>query len=415
MSLPDTRVFIAFDLAAGGVGDFFTLDDPDKGVLAGGTVTSDFPLAGDILEDVTEDVIAVNVRRGRSKQLEQFDAGGAEVVLRNDLRKYDPAAGTAVTPFGASMRPRKQVVITSAGRRVFTGTVEDWDIEYRLDGDHIASVQASDAFSILAQQLIPRTTNVVEGSGARVNSVLDLPSIDWPEARRDISPGKAILQADTISDENSYTVLEYLQQVEISEPGALFIARDGSLTFRGRDDFQKATEFVFADNADGIPFSDIEISYGIEEMRNRVTVERLSGGTAVAVNTASVTEYGAIDFELTNSLVSTDSQAEDLAEFIANAFADPQVRIETLTVNLGATNNTETNTVLGLELGDVVRVLFTPSGIGDQINQVAVIDSIEHEVTADEHRIVFNLSETRIGFTLDSAELGVLDVNKLGF
>lgn len=415
MSLPNTQVFIAFDLAAGGVADFFTLGDPVKGVLSGGTVTSEFPLAGDTLVDVTEDVIEVSTRRGRSKQLEAFDAGAAMVLLRNDERKYDPAAGTAITPFGASMRPRKQVVITSNGSRVFTGIVEDWDLEYRLEGDHIASVQVADSFSILAQQVIPRTTNVVESSGDRINSVLDLPSIDWPEARRDISTGKAILQADTISDEDSDTVLAYLQKVEISEPGALFMARDGSITFRGRDDFQQATEFVFADNGAGVPFQDIELSYGIEEMRNRVTVERLAGGTAVAVNTASIREYGAIDFELQDSLVSTDTQAEDLAQYLANTFAEPQVRVEALTVNFGALNGPQTTNVLGLELGNVVRVLFTPSGIGDQINQVAVIDSIEHEVTADEHRVIFNLSETRIGFTLDSDELGVLDFNKLGF
>jgi hypothetical protein len=415
MSTPDTRVFIAFDLAAGGVADFFTLGDPVKGVLSGGTVTSDFPLAGDILEDVTEDVIELSTRRGRSKQLEAFDAGAASVLLRNDERKFDPAAGTAITPFGASMRPRKQIIITSNGARLFTGVVEDWDLEYRLEGDHVASVQAADAFTILAQQVIPRTTNVVESSGSRVESVLDLPSIAWPESRRDISAGKATLQADIISDEEPATVLEYLQRVEISEPGALFIARDGSITFRGRDDFQQQTDFTFADNGQGLPFTDIQISYGIEEMRNRVTVERLSGGTAVAENAASIVEYGAIDFGLEESLVSTDTQAEDLAQYLANTFADPQVRIEALSVNLGSLTGPQVAQALGLELGDVVRVLFTPSGIGDQISQVAVVDSIEHEVTNDLHNVRFNLSETRIGFTLNSDELGVLDVNKLGF
>ena len=60
MPRPDTRVRIAFDLAAGGVGDFFTLNDPTKGALNNAT----FKLAGDILEDVTDDVRSVTVRRG---------------------------------------------------------------------------------------------------------------------------------------------------------------------------------------------------------------------------------------------------------------------------------------------------------------------------------------------------------------
>jgi uncharacterized membrane protein YhhN len=35
MSVPETRVLIAFDLAAGGVGDFFTLNDSKKGFFFG--------------------------------------------------------------------------------------------------------------------------------------------------------------------------------------------------------------------------------------------------------------------------------------------------------------------------------------------------------------------------------------------
>jgi hypothetical protein len=227
MSVPQTRVFIAFDLAAGGVGDFFTLNDPVKGVLSGGTVTNDFGLAGDILQDVTADVRSVSVRRGRSRALERFDAGGAVIDLRNDERKYDPAAGTAITPFGASMRPRKQVVITTNGNPVFSGVVEDWDLDYSLSGDHRASVKVADEFTILSGQVLPPFTVSTQSSGDRVSAVLDRPSVDWPEGRRDISQGKATMGTALIEDD--VTVLEYLQAVELSEPGALFIAVMGGL------------------------------------------------------------------------------------------------------------------------------------------------------------------------------------------
>jgi hypothetical protein len=414
MSVPNTRVFIAFDLAAGGVGDFFTLNDPVQGVLSGGTVTSEFPLAGDILQDVTEDVRTVSVRRGRSRALERFDAGAATVSLRNDERKFDPAAGTAVTPFGASMRPRKQVVITTNGAPVFSGVVEDWDLLYSLQGDHVASVQVADEFAILAQQVLPPFALSTESSGDRVEAVLDRPSVAWPDGRRDISQGKATMGSAVIGPDTN--VLDYLQQVELSEPGALFIASDGRIVFRGRDDFQQDTDFTFADNGQGVPFQDIAISYGIEEMRNRVTVTLADeGGTATAINSASVVEYGPIDFGLSDSLVSDVGQAQQLADYLVNTFGEPQVRVDSLAVNLAGLNSQQTGRVLGLELGDVVRVLFTPSGIGDQIEQVAVVDSIEHSIQPQQHTIRFGLSEARIGFTLDSPELGVLDVNKLGF
>jgi hypothetical protein len=74
MSRPDTTVRIAFDLAAGGAGNFFTLDDPVLGELD----DAPFGLAGDILEDVTAEVRSVSVRRGRSRELERFQAGAAK-------------------------------------------------------------------------------------------------------------------------------------------------------------------------------------------------------------------------------------------------------------------------------------------------------------------------------------------------
>jgi hypothetical protein len=160
-----------------------------------------FGLAGDVLEDVTADVRSVSVRRGRSRALERFDAGAAVVDLRNDERKFDPAAGTAVTPFGASMRPRKEVVIETEGVPVFRGVVEDWDLEYSLDGDHIASVKVTDEFAILAQQELPPFTLTEQLSGARIEEVLDRPSVLWPESRRDISTGKATLGTAPIQDD----------------------------------------------------------------------------------------------------------------------------------------------------------------------------------------------------------------------
>ena len=431
MSIPQTTVLIGFDLAAGGVGDFFTLDEPEKGVLSGGTVVSEFPLAGDVLVDVTEDVRSVSVRRGRSRQLERFDAGAAVIDLRNDERKFDPAAGTAITPFGASMRPRKEVVIRANGLPVFMGVVEDWDLEYSLNNDHIASVKASDQFVTLAQQVLPPFTVSQQLSGERINAVLDRPSVAWPESRRQISPGKATLGTAVIEPDT--TVLDYLQQVETSEPGAFFVNNAGSLRFADRGDFQVAPKLRFADNDTGVNFTEILISYGVEEMKNRVSVELATGGTATAINNVSVSEFGAIDFSLQDSLLSNLTQAQNLADYLANVFGEPQVRVDSISVHLGSPGDpiilpttpgfifqqtlspSQVNQVLRLELGDVVQVLFTPSGIGEQIDRLVVIDSIEHDITPSEHVVRFNFSDTRTGFALDSAVLGVLNQSRLGF
>lgn len=410
MSTPDTRVFIAFDLAAGGSGDFFTLDDPVKGELDNTT----YVLAGEILVEVTEDVRSVTVRRGRSRQLEQFQAGAATVELRNDQRKYDPAAGTAIAPFGASMRPRKQIVVEANGQRMFTGVVDDWDLVYSLNNDHVASVSATDDFVFLASQILDTFTTTSQTTGQRIEALLARPEISFPGAT-DIQTGIATLQGDTVSDGSQDNLLTYMQKVEIAEPGALFMSKAGALTFRQRTDLQRATSVAFTDTGVGVPFTGIQVAYGAEEMRNRATISILNGGTVTSSSQSSIDAYGPIDFSLSDSLLADTTQAQALADWLVNTYAEPLLRVDQLEVNLAGLTTTQANSVLGLELGDVVEVRFTPSGIGNQIVAFAGIDSIDHSIRPAEHIVRFDLSQLIAAFVLDSPVLGVLDANKLGF
>ena len=68
---------------------------------------------------------------------------------------------------------------------------------------------------------------------------------------------------------------------------------------------------------------------------------------------------------------------------------------------------------MGLELGDTVKVVFTPESVGDPIEQYVTIDSIEHQVSAVTHAMRFNLSQANVGFILDDLVFGVLDTSRL--
>jgi hypothetical protein len=415
MPRPDTRVRIAFDLAAGGSGNFFTLDDPVKGVLD----TSPVGLAGDILEDVTAEVERITVRRGRSRELERYQAGSLTVELDNSTRKYDPAAGTAITPYGASMRPRKAVSVTSAGVPVFNGVVEDWDLSYSLNGDHRASVKVTDGFVFLANQEIEPHTAATATTGARIEAILDRSEIDWPSGKRDIDTGVATLQADSIggtADPKPVPALPYLQRVDEAEQGALYIGADGSLVFRDRASLQILTTTKFADDGSGIEFSSIDASYGSEELRNRITISRENGGTVTAVGTASVAEYGAIDYEIRDSLLADDTQAQTLADTILARYKEPLLRVDGLEVILNRLSDAQVLEVLQLELGALVQVLYTPSGIGDPIDQFVRLDQIEHTIDAAQHRVKLSFSQGEApALVLDSLTFGILDTNTLGF
>jgi hypothetical protein len=72
--------------------------------------------------------------------------------------------------------------------------------------------------------------------------------------------------------------------------------------------------------------------------------------------------------------------------------------------------------VLDLDLGSLVQVKYTPSGIGDPIEQFVAVDSIEHNIDAQVHRMRFNFSQgEEPALVLDSLLYGVLDTNTLGF
>ena len=415
MPRPDTRVRIAFDLAAGGSGNFFTLDDPVKGELDNAT----FKLAGDILEDVTAEVERITVRRGRSRELERYQAGSLTVELDNSTRKYDPAAGTAITPYGASMRPRKAVSVTSAGVPVFNGVVEDWDLQYSLNGDHRASVKVTDGFVLLANQEIEPHTAATATTGGRITAILDRSEIDWPSGKRDIDTGVATLQADSIggtADPKPVPALPYLQRVDEAEQGALYIGADGSLVFRDRASLQILTTTKFADDGSGIEFSSIDASYGSEELRNRITISRENGGTVTAVGTASVQQYGAIDYEIRDSLLADDTQAQTLADTILARYEEPLLRVDGIEVVLNRLTDAQVLEVLQLELGSLVQVLYTPSGIGDPIDQFVRLDQIEHTIDAATHRVKLSFSQGEApALILDSSLFGILDVNTLGY
>jgi len=401
------KVEIAFDLAPNGVGNWFTLDDAVKGALDNVTYT----LSGDVLTDVTDYVRSVSVKRGRNRTLEKFSAGVAGVELDNRTRVFDPLY--ASSPYFGNIGPRKQIRISVEGEYLFSGNVEDWDYGYSVNGDSVADVKAVDGFGILAPVTLTPGTAVSQLTGARVDAVLD--ALDWPTTQRAVSAGNATLNADVVGD--GVNALSYLQKVEVSEPGALFIAKDGAFTFKDRDDLQTYTSGITFGTA-GIPFQGIGVVYGTDEMTNSVAVTYYGGtvvaGTAVASDATSQAAYGVINATY-DTLLDSLTDAQSLADWTVNQYKDPIYRVDSLTVRLGSLTATQRAQVLALDLGDAVEVDWTPNNVGSSISQIVTIDGVSHSATPTNHDVTFTLSQTIAAFILDDLVYGALDENYLGF
>ena len=380
----------------------FILDDPVAGVLDNTTYT----LGGTVFKDITSRVITINTTRGKNRDLDRFSAGSLNILASNEDRAFDP--NYASSPYAGAIVPRREVRVTVDGVRVITTTIDDWNYGYSPDGSSRAEIVATDDFTLLARQVLTAGTATPELSGARVSAVLDMLSVAWPEGRRDLDAGVSTLGAD-VFDGNA---LQYLQKVSDSEQGLLFIAKNGDLVFRDRLDATPTTAALtdFTDDGTGIPFTLTAVNYGSELLYNQAVVT--SGElSAEAGNDRSQIAYGVTSVEL-DTLVSTEAQLQNLADFLVQKYGDPEYRFETISVNLDTVGGANKATCLGLEIGDVVSITFTPNGIGDPIEQYGQIIRISHELEPSRHDMFISVSSLDWTFlVLDDAVFGKLDSN----
>lgn len=389
-----------------GVVEGFILDDPIAGVLDNIVYT----LGGVSFADITNEMIQTTITRGKNRDLDRYSAGAVTITLNNQTRTFDPNYSSG--PYFGQIIPRRPVRVTVDGVRQFTGVIDDWNFGYEPGGISRAEILATDDFTFLARQQVTAGTAVTQLTGARVNAVLDMPTVAWPSGQRTVSVGESTLGTDVFEG----NALEYLQKVTTSEQGQLFIGRDGNLTFLSRTDATPSSSNLveFADDGTGIPYTQVLVNYGTELLINTVTVTS-SAGTAVAENSRSQTTYGVIA-ETIDTLVNSTDQLSNLANFVVQRYADPEYRFAGVRMNLDTMTSGNRAQVLGLELGDVVKITFTPNEIGSPIIQYGQIIRLDHDIQVDRHDVTIGVSALDWTFiVLDDTLFGTLDNRHLGF
>jgi hypothetical protein len=385
MPVPITKVYIGFSLPAAG-SNLFILDDPVQGLL-----DSAYVLGGDVLTDVTNYVASVSVDRGKSRELDRYTAGHASVTLHNDTRVFDPY--NTASPYYTQIVPRKPIVIEVNGDRVFTGFIDDWDLTYDVSGKSFASVSAVDGFLRLSAAELDTFTATSQLSSARISAILDRNDVAWPAANRNIETGLITLQADVVPENTN--ALQYLQLVESTENGKLFIDRSGQLTFKNRIPVPSLTDIpVFADDAtvDGIKYTNIEVIYGSENLYNRVSVTRESGTSQTVDSTDSQDAYGIASLSLDGLLFNSDADSLALANYLLNIYDEPELRINSLTVNLHDKTNLQVQKLSTLDIGGAVEIKFTPNQTGAAIEQYAIVTGVKHDIGIDRHSATYSFS-----------------------
>jgi hypothetical protein len=274
--------------------------------------------------------------------------------------------------------------------------IDDWDLTYELGGKSYASISCIDGFLQLSATQIDSFTNVEQLSGARIEAILNRPEVAWPAGERDIDAGQETLQADTVPENSN--ALQYLQLVESTEPGALFMSKSGALTFRDRITVPPLVDtLIFADDgrAESVSYSDIQVIYGSENLYNRVVVTREGGTPQVADNPSSQDIYGVQTLSLDGLLLTSDADALVLADYLLGRYDQPELRFSSLQVKLHDKNTADQAELLAVEIQDVLKIIFTPNGIGDAIDRYGLVTGIKHSIGIDTHTVTFDFGSVQ--------------------
>lgn len=397
----------------------FTLDDAVLGVLDEDYL--DGTLIGD---DVSPYAQELSISRGRSDQLQNFNAGTCTVRLLNRDRRFDPINTSSPywnSTLGVSgIAPRRKVTVVSNGVALFTGRITDIDVSYEPNRPNATTensyvtITAADDFVLLANTFTENAiTPSQQLSGARVSAILDLPEVNYP-ATRNIDAGSATLGGGATFDIAANTnVLTYLQEVGTSEQGYFFIAANGDLTFTDRiaASFTPVSAY-FSDAGTNIPYTSLSVMYGQEFLYNKV-VCTVEGGTDQTVNdVASQTEYGISTLSLSGLLLVDDAAALTLATDLLDRYKLPEYRFDKLQTIYNPLSSTKQADLTGLDIADVVSITRTyPTGTPVSVTKEYSIENIRHVISASSHTVEFGLAVADLvyPFTLDDATFGVMD------
>ena len=173
---------------------------------------------------------------------------------------------------------------------------------------------------------------------------------------------------------------------------------------------------AFSDFGPGIRFTKIDVQYGSEFLYTEITAITQDDGAVLQTTDAPQSKalYGVRSYSITNLLNSTDLGAFEVAKDYLTYYYQPELRVQSITVDLSNLTIEQKLAVLGLEIDSFITVSFTPNGVGDPKVASGLVTGIAHRITLTSHEVELRLRNERNLFTLNSDSKGILNVNTLG-
>lgn len=328
--------------------------------------------SGPAANDVAESTVAVNDGNTHHIACVRDASGGTTVkvyVDGVDVTTY-PSGTPAAT---ADHSPGNEAYIGSLGTSI-AGPTTFFIIDELIIYDYaLLAIGASNHASAALSAWDGDSTD------ERLQRILDY--IFYPYT--DLDAGSSILGGSELGG----TALEYMNRIQETERGFMFVNGAGELRFISRHAMFAApyttVQAVFGDdpNQSELPYSvDPEPVFQYDDVNiiNIVTVDRAGGNPQVAEDAASQARYTKRGFGF-QGMHRTDLEANDAAHYIVNNQKDPQFDVTALSIKGRSSPTLLWPKALGLEIADLVTVKRRPPGGGAPITRHVRLQGISHD------------------------------------
>jgi hypothetical protein len=144
-------------------------------------------------------------------------------------------------------------------------------------------------------------------------------------------------------------------------------------------------------NGTGIPFTDLDVVYGGEQLYNSIQVVGINA-TSTASDTALVARYGLRSYAQQDNLTTSLTRPAEIAAQYLTEYKLPEYRAEQITISLESLTTANQNRVLAIELRDIVRIVFRPSNIGTAVDKYYEVLGVVNDIDPESHRVTLRVS-----------------------
>ena len=372
---------------------------------------------GEEFYDITDKVTNIRISRGRKQPIDSFGAGTMIVSMQQKEtdRSLDPF-NTSSIYFNTSedqpgLGPLRPIRLSREGEFLFVGKVTGYQQQYVLGGLTQYVVSAADDIYTLAQATLPTTATTSQTSAARLSAVLAL--IPYT--------GTTSITASPVATLGNFAIAEgananeYVNRINQAEQGRIFCDRENTLTMQPRIGATlDAPTATFNDIGTATAYDGVGVEYDQQLVINTATVEIESGGTPqTAIDATSIVEYFVQAISITDSLLSDNTGALTLANYLLEG--TPTARFNSISTTFASLTTPQKDALAPIDIGDTVQITKTyTTGTPLTKTQDLAVEGVDHDISVfTGHRVTVYTSDTIVlnDLILDDSLYGTINTN----